>query len=104
MAFSSDLFDNIQPAHSESNVTASVYSSLKTSLESNNLNPPSDIRKTVSHPGRPKTGRMERVMCYFPKELLADMNHFSEEEMISRNAFIITCIVKHIRELKKEAI
>jgi metal-responsive CopG/Arc/MetJ family transcriptional regulator len=45
---------------------------------------------------------MERVMCYFPKELLEDMNHFSEKEMISRNAFIITCILKHVKELKKE--
>lgn len=97
MSFTAELFDNLTPSSDrkdQKDESALSVSAIET--ESPNAN-------TVHRrPGRPKTGKMERVMCYFPKDLLDDMNHFSEEAMISRNAFIITCIVKHIRELKKE--
>lgn len=118
MYFNSDLFDNVPLSGDSSdnktepfedtNVSQAKVKSKddgvetvhEDSIKSESLK--NKDKRKQGRPGRPRTGKMERVMCYFPKDLLDDMNHFSEEAMISRNAFIITCIVKHIRELKKE--
>lgn len=113
MSFNADLFENIHASadndasqkNDEPSGTTNVSQTTTTSTDLNSARidaPKPEIRKTTGRPGRPRTGKMERIMCYFPKELVEDMNHFSEKEMISRNAFIITCILKHIRELKKE--
>ena len=123
MSFNADLFENIKPSETRKeslndsaaqsnpsellNNASTVAQAL--AAESRSESSPlkqedseQGVKKTSGRPGRPRTGKMERVMCYFPKELVEDMNHFSEKEMISRNAFIITCILKHVRELKKE--
>ncbi|SKA67941.1 hypothetical protein [Succinivibrio dextrinosolvens] len=97
MSFSAELFDNLQPSSDRTDKKDESLLSVSTSA----MNSSNEIT-AHRRPGRPKTGKMERVMCYFPKELLEDMNHFSEKEMISRNAFIITSILKHVKELKKE--
>ncbi len=113
MFFNADLFDNIHAsadnAPSQDKVEKSeitnVSQTTATATSSNSVKSEpvqTESRRSTGRPGRPRTGKMERVMCYFPKELLEDMNHFSEKEMISRNSFIITCILKHIKELKKE--
>lgn len=111
MPFNTDLFENVHASKeaSQTKVDPSENTNVsKTTVATEGLNasmneiPKSEGKKSSGRPGRPRTGKMERVMCYFPKELLEDMNHFSEKEMISRNSFIITCILKHIRELKKE--
>lgn len=111
MPFNTDLFENVHASKeaSQAKVDPSENTNVsKTTVATEGLNasmneiPKSEGKKSSGRPGRPRTGKMERVMCYFPKELLEDMNHFSEKEMISRNSFIITCILKHIRELKKE--
>ncbi len=97
MSFSAELFDNLQPSSDRKDENVETQLSASTGETNTSRGNPAHRR-----PGRPKTGRMERVMCYFPKELIEDMNHFSEMEMISRNAFIITSILKHVKELKKE--
>lgn len=108
MSFTTDLFENVQSSedvsHNKPEVSESLNVSQSTVAEEAVNADMNDTPKPVAKksPGRPRTGKMERVMCYFPKELLDDMNYFSEKEMISRNSFIITCILKHIRELKKE--
>ena len=111
MPFNTDLFENVHASKeaSQTKVDPSENTNVsKTTVATEGLNasmneiPKSEGKKSSGRPGRPRTGKMERVMCYFPKELLEDMNYFSDKEMISRNSFIITCILKHIRELKKE--
>lgn len=111
MPFNTDLFENVHASKeaSQTKVDPSENTNVsKATVATEGLNasmneiPKSEGKKSSGRPGRPRTGKMERVMCYFPKELLEDMNHFSEKEMISRNSFIITCILKHIRVLKKE--
>ena len=108
MSFTTDLFENVQSSedvsHNKPEVSESLNVSQSTVAEESVNADMNDTPKPVAKKslGRPRTGKMERVMCYFPKELLDDMNYFSEREMISRNSFIITCILKHIRELKKE--
>lgn len=97
MSFTAELFDNLTPSSDRKDQkdesALSVSASEKESPNANTVH---------RRPGRPKTGKLERVMCYFPRELIEDMNHFSEQEMISRNSFIITSILKHVKELKKE--
>ncbi len=113
MFFNADLFDNIHASADnspsqdkvENSEITNVSQTTATATSSNSVKSEpvqTESRRSTGRPGRPRTGKMERVMCYFPKELLEDMNHFSEKEMISRNSFIITCILKHIKELKKE--
>lgn len=117
MSFTADLFENIKPSaekrEQKDDLKFSAFNREEQSSEGNMPQNDNSVNagvavstveenRTTRRPGRPRTGKMERVMCYFPKELLEDMNHFSEKEMISRNAFIITCILKHVKELKKE--